>query len=1102
MSATFERPVGAAADVKELEYIAALLQTSDEIKEDFIDASIDDEDIKYYLISRHGLKISREQVRETILEGFGGGNSEGECLDICEIVAALFIPTLRKIVDAAELEDGKQSGKKKGKKPFDGVGNNQDEVGSLKITYDLARNILEDTLRNILFRATGSARAQPLTPELIRKIFAAFDEMDLVQDDDLVSEMIKTAKGKREIGEVFLDVETLACALTFDIMRYDPLLENRATTHFLDAIGGGEVNLRVPGRNSPAGDKKGLKAKSGITGRIPRGEVTREFTIPWLDFAAETFRSRIQVIFVYVGFMVFYLVYKFNHRVVTVCSGDSFECSLGQSVVSFLIIMAASSFIGTLFFGLANAGNDVTCKNPKTAMIAIGGSLLFFFAPLVFSKNLRVIRQEAEEGYMVIVLMVIGSFLIACQLLNVLRIVLSEEAVGNHKYLQYLVAGSNARNERSTKQAADYKITQMLLNAFKLHTENKNRAIDLISTNEENESTHELALLNFTKVSVKTETVGGFLWAWKSFLSGSLHNREGIWIHSRIYAGLAAQLALFLAFILAYALFARGFVDNLYKTPINERCTAIFDIGDCEALEEEGGTLYGFLRCDTVIVSGDNCLDDAVIAPQPLRDVGCDFFRLYYNASCDEVDVVSFGDLTATALRSNILGEVGGECNALMSACILVGQLNNTVTEIEDDVSTVAACLIGMDQFFSPYWFWGPKCNNLLPIRNILESRPPLLRELGDAVYTNYERVEEDQNILNFITPEEWMVRDSMIVGFSFGIVSFILLLLCYIPSTIHTIMQFRYGVIGSLRDPKFLQYRKTVEDTTYIFAFMAWGSLFSAASTIFIFSGITFIAVWEVTKPFFVAFVTSALGIFSTIGIKSFLVLLLDRFNYAGFYRKVPKISNILGAALEGYHIAIAYAYLVIRSLMLIGVAGMNVGRIDRPFFGSAVGTMGGFSLDKFPLIYRKDILLADAHRHPYIERLGLIYMMKLKLGERFAKKSGSMWRLLFVFSLMPWLRRYRITNDAYIPEAVLMEQLGLKRDIEKEEASEKNDKEVSKLNNEVSKLREENHLLKTEIKSWLAWQQESISSHQGRKEVGFYEEKTENETDDELSY
>eukprot|EP00957_Ditylum_brightwellii_P155219 11817058-Ditylum_brightwellii.AAC.1 len=80
----------------------------------------------------------------------------------------------------------------------------------------------------------------------------------------------------------------------------------------------------------------------------------------------------------------------------------------------------------------------------------------------------------------------------------------------------------------------------------------------------------------------------------------------------------------------------------------------------------------------------------------------------------------------------------------------------------------------------------------------------------------------------------------------------------------------------------------------------MAWGSLFSAASTIFIFSGITFIAVWEVTKPFFVAFVTSA----------------LDRFNYAGFYRKVPKISNILGAALEGYHIAIAYAYLVIRSL------------------------------------------------------------------------------------------------------------------------------------------------------------------------------------------
>ena len=37
----------------------------------------------------------------------------------------------------------------------------------------------------------------------------------------------------------------------------------------------------------------------------------------------------------------------------------------------------------------------------------------------------------------------------------------------------------------------------------------------------------------------------------------------------------------------------------------------------------------------------------------------------------------------------------------------------------------------------------------------------------------------------------------------------------------------------------------------------------------------------------------------------------------------------------------------------------------------------------------------------------------MKLKHGDNFAKKTGSIWRLLFVFALFPWLRQYRVLND-----------------------------------------------------------------------------------------
>mmetsp|Transcript_13239 Transcript_13239/g.19834 ORF Transcript_13239/g.19834 Transcript_13239/m.19834 type:complete len:119 (+) Transcript_13239:61-417(+) len=89
------RPCGAAADINELEYISALHQTGkDELRED---GSIQACDIVAFLMSRHGIEITEEEVLDKIISTFGQRTVDSRSdIDLIQLLALLFIPLLLK----------------------------------------------------------------------------------------------------------------------------------------------------------------------------------------------------------------------------------------------------------------------------------------------------------------------------------------------------------------------------------------------------------------------------------------------------------------------------------------------------------------------------------------------------------------------------------------------------------------------------------------------------------------------------------------------------------------------------------------------------------------------------------------------------------------------------------------------------------------------------------------------------------------------------------------------------------------------------------------------------------------------------------------------
>ena len=498
-------------------------------------------------------------------------------------------------------------------------------------------------------------------------------------------------------------------------------------------------------------------------------------------------------------------------------------------------------------------------------------------------------------------------------------------------------------------------------------------------------------LSNYNKTEDRTERVGNLSWGLNQIVAEVKDNDDGIWLSARIQATIICQWLASIMILLA-GMTITEYLFNNWESSDN------VGILVSQALSN---VISEFTNSDIVQNATDLAISRAM-------DVTSTLLELIDDAGLLQFDCLTISSLLVERCSSGITsGLTDLSCSIFASnsddLCVTLEPLFRPLEYSFDERSAAGRSIFNSTAF-----------------------NDRLYEVIYDATYDNIFIF-----LGNWYPEERYMAWIPSLIGFTIALIASLTMTIFVIPNTKTTILKLRSGVIPTFHDPEtFTDRRSETVEIAKVSGVMFWGNIFGSLTIGGIIGGFLFLTFWQVTAFFMQYLIAIGTGIVVVVLFHRYVISRSVRAHcWKSLYRTRPALANLATVA----DLAIFLLFVPARLFYSISLSALYSGRVDVSFMspGIDVPVIGEIfsyrvaQLDPYHNIYISSLLISEAHRHPYIETIGLMLLLKLRHKTEFMNRACSCWRLVFVTALMPWLRKYRILTYEHEGEMLRAEKI-----------------------------------------------------------------------------